>query len=314
MIYIYNFRKDLALERKDIYQKANKLNEIDGVECTEEKIDDNIKVSKVKIVNKNGEEALGKAMGNYITIDVKKLKIAGDDEIQKASEVVANELKEMINLHTEKQGEILVVGLGNIYVTPDALGPKVINEVDVTRHLIKYLPQYVEEGTRPVSAIAPGVLGTTGIETVEILKGIVENTKPKLIIVIDALASRSIDRISSTIQISDTGIVPGAGVGNTRKEISEKTLGVPVVAIGIPTVVELATLISEGIDIFIERLQEKAESNDYLNKLQQNDKYEEVKEALNVGEYNMIVTPKEIDDLIENMKDIVARGINFSVN
>ena len=304
---MYNFRKD-------IYQKANKLNEIDGVECTEEKIDDNIKVSKVKIVNKNGEEALGKAMGNYITIDVKKLKIAGDDEIQKASEVVANELKEMINLHTEKQGEILVVGLGNIYVTPDALGPKVINEVDVTRHLIKYLPQYVEEGTRPVSAIAPGVLGTTGIETVEILKGIVENTKPKLIIVIDALASRSIDRISSTIQISDTGIVPGAGVGNTRQEISESSLGIPVISLGIPTVVELATLVSDGIDIFIDRLQEKAESNDYLNQLQKEDKYEEVKEALNVGEYNMIVTPKEIDDLIENMKDIVARGINFSVN
>ena len=311
---MYNFRTDLALERKDIYQKANKLNEIDGVECTEEKIDDNIKVSKVKIVNKNGEEALGKAMGNYITIDVKKLKIAGDDEIQKASEVVANELKEMINLHTEKQGEILVVGLGNIYVTPDALGPKVINEVDVTRHLIKYLPQYVEEGTRPVSAIAPGVLGTTGIETVEILKGIVENTKPKLIIVIDALASRSIDRISSTIQISDTGIVPGAGVGNTRQEISESSLGIPVISLGIPTVVGLATLVSDGIDIFIDRLQEKAESNDYLNQLQKEDKYEEVKEALNVGEYNMIVTPKEIDDLIENMKDIVARGINFSVN
>ena len=311
---MYNFRTDLALERKDIYQKANKLNEIDGVECTEEKIDDNIKVSKVKIVNKNGEEALGKAMGNYITIDVKKLKIAGDDEIQKASEVVANELKEMINLHTEKQGEILVVGLGNIYVTPDALGPKVINEVDVTRHLIKYLPQYVEEGTRPVSAIAPGVLGTTGIETVEILKGIIENTKPKLIIVIDALASRSIDRISSTIQISDTGIVPGAGVGNTRQEISESSLGIPVISLGIPTVVELATLVSDGIDIFIDRLQEKAESNDYLNQLQKEDKYEEVKEALNVGEYNMLVTPKEIDDLIEHMKDIVARGINFSVN
>ena len=150
-------------------------------------------------------------------------------------------------------------------------------------------------------------------ETVEILKGIVENIKPKLLIVIDALASRSIDRISSTIQISDTGIVPGAGVGNTRQEISEKTLGIPIISIGIPTVVELATLVSDGIDIFIDRLQEKAESNEYLNKLQQDDKYEEVKEALNVGEYNMIVTPKEIDDLIENMKDIVARGINFAI-
>ena len=290
----YNFRTDLASERRDIYKKANKLEQIEGIETTEEAINDNIKVERVKITNTNGEQAIGKPIGNYITIDVKKLKIASEDDIQ-------------------KQDEILVVGLGNVYVTPDSLGPKVINEIDVTRHLINYLPQYVEEGTRPVCAVAPGVLGTTGIETMEILKGIVDNTKPKLVMVIDALASRSIDRISSTIQISDTGIVPGAGVGNTRKEISRSTLGIPVIAIGIPTVVELATLVSDGIDIFINRLQEKAESNEYLNKLQQDDKYEEVKEALNVGEYNMIVTPKEIDDLIENMKDVVTRGINFAV-
>jgi len=310
---MYNFRTDLALERRDIYQKVNKLNEIDGIESIEQEINENIKVSKVKITNQNGEQAIGKPIGNYITIDVKKLKIAEEDDIQKASETLTNELKQIIDMHTDKQGDILVVGLGNIYVTPDALGPKVINEIDVTRHIIKYLPQYIDKGTRPVSAISPGVLGTTGIETVEILKGIVENIKPKLLIVIDALASRSIERISSTIQLSDTGIVPGAGVGNTRQEISQASLGIPVIAIGIPTVVELATLVSDGIDIFINRLQEKAESNDYLNKLQQNDKYEEVKEALNVGEYNMIVTPKEIDDLIENMKDIVARGINFAV-
>ena len=311
---MYNFRTDLALERRDIYQKANKLNQIDGVESTEEEINDNIKVSRVKITNSKGEEALGKPIGTYVTIDVKKLKMAGEEEIQKTSEVLTDELKKIVEMHVNNQEDILIVGLGNIYVTPDALGPKVINEIDVTRHIIKYLPQYVNEGTRPVSAISPGVLGTTGIETVEILKGIVENIHPKLLIVIDALASRSIERISSTIQISDTGIVPGAGVGNTREEISENSLGIPVVSIGIPTVVELATLVSDGIDIFIDRLQEKAESNEYLNKLQQNDKYEEVKEALNVGDYNMIVTPKEIDDLIENMKDIVARGINFAVN
>ena len=311
---MYNFRTDLALERRDIYQKANKLNQIDGVESTEEEINDNIKVSRVKITNSKGEEALGKPIGTYVTIDVKKLKMAGEEEIQKTSEVLTDELKKIVEMHVNNQEDILIVGLGNIYVTPDALGPKVINEIDVTRHIIKYLPQYVDEGTRPVSAISPGVLGTTGIETVEILKGIVENIHPKLLIVIDALASRSIERISSTIQISDTGIVPGAGVGNTREEISENSLGIPVVSIGIPTVVELATLVSDGIDIFIDRLQEKAEANEYLNKLQQNDKYEEVKEALNVGDYNMIVTPKEIDDLIENMKDIVARGINFAVN
>lgn len=310
---MYNFRTDLALERRDIYQKINRLQHIDGIESTEEEITDNIKVSRVKITNKNGEQAIGKPIGNYVTIDVKKLKLATDDDIQKTAETLTDELKKILEIHIDKEGEILIVGLGNIYVTPDALGPKVINEIDVTRHIKKYLPQYLDKETRTISAISPGVLGTTGIETVEILKGIVDNIKPKLLIVIDALASRSIERISSTIQLSDTGIIPGAGVGNTRQEISQTSLGIPVIAIGIPTVVELATLVSDGIDIFIDSLQEKAKSNEYLNKLQQDDKYEEVKEALNVGEYNMIVTPKEIDDLIENMKDIVARGINFAV-
>ena len=310
---MYNFRTDLALERRDIYQKINSLKQIEGIESIEEQINDNIKVSRVKITNQNGEKAIGKPIGNYVTIDIKKFKVATDEEIQKTAETLTNELKKIIDVHTDKEGEILVVGLGNIYVTPDALGPKVINEIDVTRHIKKYLPQYLDEGTRVVSAISPGVLGTTGIETIEILKGIVDNVKPKMLIVIDALASRSIERISSTIQISDTGIVPGAGVGNTRQEISQTSLGIPVIAIGIPTVVELATLVSDGIDIFVDRLQEKAESNEYLNKLQQEDKYEEVKEALNVGEYNMIVTPKEIDDLIENMKDVIARGINYAV-
>ena len=307
---MYNFRTDLATERKDIYQKIQKIeNKIDGIESEKEDINEKIKIERVKITNENGEKAIGKPIGTYITIDIKNLKLAQEEEINKSGEVLANELREIISKHTDKKGEILVVGLGNIYVTPDALGPKVINEIEVTRHFINYTPQYVKEGTRMVSAIAPGVLGTTGIETAEILKGVVENINPKLIIVID----RSIERISSTIQISDTGIVPGAGVGNTRAEISERTLGIPVVAIGIPTVVELATLVSDGIDIFINKLQEKAESNTELNRLKEEDKYEEVKEALNVGEYNMIVTPKEIDDLIENMKDIVALGINSAV-
>jgi len=135
-----NFRTDLASERRDIYIKANNLEEIDGIQTTKEDVDENIKVERVKITNKNGEQAVGKPMGNYITIDVKKLKIAGEDEIQKASEVITKELKSLIDNHIAKQDEILVVGLGNIYVTPDSLGPKVINEIDVTRHLINYLP------------------------------------------------------------------------------------------------------------------------------------------------------------------------------
>ena len=311
---MYNFRTDLASERRDIYQKANKLeNEIDGIESSKEEINENIKVETVKITNENGEKAIGKPVGNYITIDVKQLKIAQEEEIEKAAETLSNQLVKVLDAHIDKQGEILVVGLGNIYVTPDSLGPKVINEIEVTRHIINYLPQYVEEGTRMVSAISPGVLGTTGIETVEILKGIVDNINPKLVIVIDALASRSIERISSTIQLSDTGIVPGAGVGNTRSEISERTLGIPVVAIGIPTVVETAVLVNDCLDLFIAKLQDEAKSNDYLNKLKEEDNYEEIKEALLPKDFNFVVTPKEIDELIENMSKLISYGINMSL-
>ena len=228
---MYNFRTDLALERREIFKKNNNLEEIDGVEIENKEIDENLKVTKVNITNQNGEQSIGKPIGTYITIDIQKLRLAEEAEIQKSAEVLSDELKEIINKHIEAKDDILVVGLGNMYVTPDSLGPKVINDIDVTRHIIKYLPQYIDENSRPVSAISPGVLGTTGIETLEILEGVVKEIKPELLIVIDALASRSIERISSTIQLSDTGIVPGAGVGNTRKEISKNTLGIPVVAI-----------------------------------------------------------------------------------
>ncbi len=310
---MYNFRTDLADERTDIFKKNNNItNEIDGIE-TNVKEEGNIKITEVKVTNENGANAIGKPIGSYITIDIKKLKIATDEEIENYGNTLSNELKKLIDAHSAKQDEILVVGLGNIYVTPDSLGPKVINEIDVTRHILKYMPEVLEEGTRSVSAISPGVLGTTGMETLEIVTGIVQNIKPKLMIVIDALASRSMDRISSSIQLADTGIVPGAGVGNTRKELSQNTLGIPVIALGIPTVVESAVLVNDCLNLFITKLQEDAKSNDYLNKLKEQDNYEEIKESLIPNDYNMIVTPKEIDELIENMKDVVARGINFAV-
>ncbi len=308
-----NFRTDLALERRDIYRKANNIsNEVDGLETEEEEVNQDIKITRVKVLNENGEQAIGKKKGNYITIDVKNIKIAGEDDIQKASETVTKELKKLISNLVEAQDDILVVGLGNLYVTPDALGPKVIQDIDITRHLLTYMPDVLDKDTRPVSAISPGVLGTTGIETVEILKGIVDNIHPKLIIVIDALASRSIERISSTVQIADTGIIPGAGVGNTRKELTANTLGIPVIAIGVPTVVEAATIAADSLDLFIQKLQQEAKSNDFLNSLQEENKYEMIKEVLAPEDYNFIVTPKEIDELIENMSSVVARGINFA--
>ena len=311
---MFNFRTDMADVRRDIYRKANGLeNEIPGIETIEKQENENVKTSIVKITNEDGERAIGKPIGTYITFDLKNLRYADEAEIEETSNIISKQIKTIIDEKVGSNDEILVVGLGNEYVTPDSLGPKVVSQIEVTRHLLKYAPECVVPGARSVSSIAPGVLGTTGIETLEVIKGINDNVKPKLIIVIDSLASKSIERISSTVQISDTGIVPGAGVGNTRKELSKNTLGIPVIAIGVPMVVELATLVSDGIDIFINKLQERAESNDYLNKLRQEDKYEEVKEALNVGEYNMIVTPKEIDDLIENMSDIVSKSINYSL-
>lgn len=172
------------------------------------------------------------------------------------------------------------------------------------------MPQYIDENTRSISAISPGVLGTTGIETAEMIRGIVDKVKPKMIIAIDSLCSKNVDRINKSIQISDTGIVPGAGVGNARDELSEKSLGIPVIALGVPTVVEMASITNDCLDLFIEDLQKKAESNDVLNKLKDEDNYQRIKDALIPNDYNFIVTPKEIDDLIDSMKDVIARGIN----
>lgn len=307
---MYNFRTDLADERNDIYKKANKIEEIPGIITEEKKVDEKIKITRVKIQSQEGAESLGKPIGNYITIDIKKLNILTEEEIEKVIECTANEIKARIDELSGEKDDILVVGLGNEAVTPDALGPKVVKNIEITRHIIKYLPQYIDENSRPVSAVAPGVLGTTGIETLEIIQGVVNNIKPKLLIVIDALASRSMERISSTIQIADTGIVPGAGVGNSREELSKRTLGIPVIAIGIPTVVETAVVVNEALDLLIEKYQQEAKSNETLNKIKEEDNYQEIKEALMPKEYNFIVTPKEIDELIKNMAKIVSKAMN----
>ena len=305
-----DFRTDMAIERRDIYKKANNIeDEIDGIECEEEEFDD-IKVTRVSITNKNGEEALKKPIGSYITIDVKKINNISVEKEDKIVETIAKELSNVVDKHIKKDEEIMIVGLGNLHSTPDSLGSRVVNEVEITRHIKLYLPQYIDENTRAISAISPGVLGTTGIESAEVIKGIVDKVKPKMIIAIDSLCSKNVSRINKSIQISDTGIVPGGGVGNAREELSLKSLGIPVVAIGVPTVVEMASITNDCLDLFIENLQKKAESNDVLNQLKEEDNYEKIKEALIPSDYNFIVTPKEIDDLIESMKNVISRGIN----
>ena len=210
---MFNFRTDMADERHDIYKKAHNLEDkIPGIDFESKDESKNVKTTIVRVTDKEGEIAIGKPIGTYITFDLKNLRIASEDEIDESSKIISEKIKNIVDGKISSEGEILVIGLGNQFVTPDSLGPKVVSEIEITRHLLKYAPQFVKPGTRAISAVAPGVLGTTGIETLEIVKGIVDNVNPKLLIVIDSLASKSIERISSTIQISDTGIVPGGAV------------------------------------------------------------------------------------------------------
>ena len=198
----YNFRTDLAIETSEAYKKANQV-DIPGVEV-ETLEDNNVKITRVKVVDERGATEIGKPIGNYITLDVPKIEEDNPDENEKIYKTLARELRNLIG--NNKGESVLVVGLGNSNVTPDALGPKVVGFLEVTRHIIEFAPEYVTRPLRSVSAVSPGVLGTTGIETSEIIKGVIDKIKPDLIIAIDALASRRLERISSTIQISDTGI------------------------------------------------------------------------------------------------------------
>lgn len=305
------FRTDLALERRDIYRKANNLeDEIPGIKYNVENIGKN-KITRVEITSKEGEEALNKKIGNYITIDVNKISNLLEEENQQIVNLLSKEIEKIVDKHIEKSEDILVVGLGNLYSTPDSLGSKVVKKIEITRHIKKYMPQYIDKNARAISAIAPGVLGMTGIETWEFLKGIVENINPKLILVVDSLCSKSVNRISKSIQISDTGIVPGGGVGNARVELTKESLGIPVIALGIPTCVDVATITEDGINLWINNLKEKESIDTKI--LEENNNYESIKEVLLPSDLNFIVTPKEIDELIENMTEIVSAGINNAI-
>ena len=306
---MYNIRTDLAIEARDIYQESSRLDEIPGIESEDEELD-GINITRVRVTSEEGEKAIGKRKGTYITLESSALRENNPEEAEKITNALTNELKKLLGDCENKS--VLVAGLGNSRITPDSIGPKTVSNLVVTRHLFSAMPSEFCDGLSHVCAIAPGVLGVTGIETGEIIKGVTDRVQPDFIIAVDALASRKMDRVSTTVQISDTGIIPGGGVKNARKEISKSTLGIPVIAIGIPTVVDLASITNDCINIFIENLQQKAMSNDVLNDLKNKDNYGEIQEALDIGEYNMIVTPKEIDELIEKMKDIVSKSINKS--
>ena len=311
-----NVRTDLVLEAREIYKENHKAEEdIDGIEVIEES-EQNIKVTTVKVKNEEGAKKIGKPKGNYVTIDIPDFTAYDGETMDRVSEVVSEILGRLIKIDTKKTA--LIVGLGNWQVTPDALGPKVTEKIMVTRHLQTVMPEAIDDSVRPVCSIAPGVLGVTGIETVEIIKGVVEKIKPDLVICIDALAARRVQRVNTTIQIGDTGISPGAGVGNNRKQINEETLGVKVIAIGVPTVVDAITITNDTIDLVVDSLISQSSSGtDFykmLKSLDKNEKENLIKEVISTkNNTDMIVTPKDIDLVINSLSKIIANGINMAV-
>ncbi len=314
-----NFKTDMADERVDTYKRVNNLTEIDGVKV-ESKNDEIVTTTTVDVLNENGATALSKEIGKYITMEIKDIKYLEEKDKNKIINTLSNEIKNLIG--EDKTKSILVVGLGNIYVTPDSLGPKVVQTVDITRHLINFAKDLVEPDTRSVSALSPGVLGTTGIETSEIITSVCNEVKPDIVIAIDSLASSSINRLGTTIQLSNTGITPGAGVRNKREGINQNTLNVPVIAIGVPTVVDMATITSEAIDKMVEVTKRKIENGDnsvnkeqiekVINIFNDDNKYNMIANVLDTD--NFIVTPKEIDDVIQIVSDLISGGINMSIN
>jgi len=298
MLGSYNIHTDLALEDKERFESDNV--EISGV-SVEEFFDEEheIRVTEVKILTENGAKNMRKPIGTYITMEMANL-VLPDEEYHKA---VAEELAKYVGniLHIEKEDyTALVVGLGNRDVTPDALGPHTIECLNVTRHIVKEYGKYAmgDNAVHMVSAIAPGVMAQTGMETYEIIKGIVDTTKPDAVIVIDALAARNTKRLNRTIQIADTGIHPGSGVGNHRNEISKETLGIPVVAIGVPTVVSADTIVRDTME-------------NLIASLESDDKYEMIQDLIAPHLYGMFVTPKDIDESIDRIGETIANGLNI---
>ena len=276
------FRTDLALERREYHKKET----LDGVLSQSETID-GVKITTIEIINEQGESLIGKPKGRYITLETDKL-YKSSEAFSAVSEVLCRKLRSLL----PKEGTVLVAGLGNEDITPDALGAKTLDLILATRHISSEFAQSLGLGNlRSVAGIVPGVLGKTGIETVEIIGGVVKKISPSCVIVIDALASRNTVRLGTTVQLCDTGVSPGSGVGNRRKGINAETLGVPVIAIGVPTVVDALTMASD----ILEKTGATLDEADFPEHRQ------------------MMVTPKEIDSLIDKAARLVAMGINLAL-
>ncbi|AMA72321.1 peptidase [Aneurinibacillus sp. XH2] len=348
---IYSVRTDLALEAREMAEQEQ-AGELNGIRFHSEE-EGGITVSKMVVETMEGAKRIGKMPGRYVTLEVPGLR-SQDSELQdRVATRFAQEFHTFLSETGIKENDsALIVGLGNWNVTPDAVGPLVVENVLVTRHLFELMPEQVEEGYRPVSAISPGVLGITGIETSEIVYGVVEKTKPDFVIVIDALASRALERVNTTIQISDTGISPGSGVGNKRKPLTKETLGIPVIAVGVPTVVDAVTIVHDTISYILGHLgrqlkeaknpkpssrllprgfqfpgkvkryteedmpdaEEKQAILGMIGGLEENEKRQLIHEVLAPLGHNLIVTPKEIDDYVEDIANVVANGLNAALH
>ncbi|MFI3237167.1 MAG: GPR endopeptidase [Lachnospiraceae bacterium] len=299
MSYHDQMRTDLALEASERLQTKAKAKKLTGVEVLEERLsDDNVKVTTVMIQTKNAAHNMGKPMGTYITMEVPELAREDISFHEDISSLVAKQVRGLLSTSIEAL-KVLVIGLGNRAVTADALGPKVIDHLSITRHILNAYGKhaYMHE-VASVSSIEPGVMAKTGIETCEIVAGVVEKTKPNLVIVVDALAARSTKRLYTTIQITDTGIAPGSGVGNHRNAINEEVLGVPVLAIGIPTVVDAATIVKDACEKWWQDA--CGEESSFPEDVSQS--FYELK--------NMYVTTKEIDEIIERVSYTISEGLN----
>ncbi len=329
----YQIRTDLIIENID---------EFNDKRVTINNINDSIKVTTVSI-DEDLSSKLNKKQGDYVTIEFSD--ITNHEDRKELEKTLVNEIRKMLNgTDISSDATCLIVGLGNKSSTADSLGPKVVDRVLVTRHLF-VLNTNVKEGIREVSAISPGVMATTGIETFDIITSIVKKTKPQFLIVVDALASSSIDRINKTIQLTNTGIHPGSGVGNNRKELSFETINIPVIAIGVPTVVESTIIVNDTIDYLFKHISyikknytmnklvfthnknylkdvneedlsknEKKEISGMLGELDDNDKKALIEEVLTSLDYNLIVTPKEIDFLIDNLSKVIAKSIDKALH
>ncbi len=303
-------RTDLAIEVSE-FLRARDARAIPGLEVDERKLNA-VTVTRVDVTSPATAAVVGKPPGCYITIDAPGL--VDNDRVlqQEVSETLAEELGGL--MPPRANAVTLVTGLGNWHATPDSLGPRVVGQLLITRHLQDYVPPELRGRLRPVCAVAPGVLGLTGIETGEILKGIVDRVRPEVVIAIDALAARNVERIMTTIQLSDTGIHPGSGVGNRRLGITSETLGVPVLAIGVPTVVHASTIASDVVDELLDRFRGELRFCEIVAQMDRMDRQRLIREALGDGSGDLVVTPKEIDSMVRQVSRVLAGGLNLALH